>query len=405
MLYKAWDLLTQWLAAGITQFSWWQDILVVLVLTHITIAAVTIFLHRSQAHRALDLHPIISHFFRFWLWLTTGMTTKVWVAIHRKHHARCETAEDPHSPQVLGIKKVFFEGAELYRTAAKDKEMIERYSHGTPNDWLERNVYIKYDQMGIVAMLVIDLLLFGLPGLTMWAVQMIWIPLFAAGVINGIGHYFGYRNFECADASRNIIPWGILIGGEELHNNHHTYGTAAKLSVKKWEFDIGWTYICIMKAFGLAKVKRIPPKMISNPNKLTVDVDTLKVVLANRFQVMASYTKDVINPVFRHEYKSAELRGQRMNRHVKRLLKREDSLVRKQDEIHLARALQNHGRLHVVYEYRRKLQAVWMHTTASQKELIDNIKDWCVQAEATGIKALHDFSYKLKSYMPVAQTL
>jgi len=399
MLYRVWDLLTQWLAAGITQFSWWQDILVVLLLTHITIAAVTIFLHRSQAHRALDLHPIVSHFFRFWLWLTTGMTTKVWVAIHRKHHARCETPEDPHSPQILGIKKVFFEGAELYRSAAKDKEMIERYSHGTPNDRLEK-FYIKYDVVGIILMMVIDIVLFGLPGLTMWAVQMIWIPLFAAGVVNGIGHYWGYRNFECTDAATNIIPWGILIGGEELHNNHHTYGTAAKLSVKKWEFDIGWMYICLMSAVGLAKVKRVPPKIVSNPNKSSVDLDTLKAVLANRFHVMATYTKDVINPVFHHEYKSAELRGQHMNRRVKRLLKREDSLVRKQDELQLARALKKHGRLNVVYEYRCKLQALWTHKTASQHELVDSIKEWCVQAESTGIKVLHDFSCKLKTYMP-----
>lgn len=402
MINTFWNLLLQWLSAGILQFSWWQDVIVVLVLTHITIASVTIFLHRSQAHRALDLHPIMSHFFRFWLWLTTGMVTKAWVAIHRKHHARCETEEDPHSPQVLGLKKVLFEGAELYRKAAKDKALVERYGHGTPNDWLERNLYMRFDTFGIFLMMSIDILLFGLPGLAMWAVQMIWIPFFAAGIINGVGHYFGYRNFECADASKNILPWGIIIGGEELHNNHHTYGSAAKLSVKKWEFDIGWTYICIMRAFGLAKVKRVPPKVAMDPSKSKVDSETLTAVLANRFQVMAHYSKDVINPVFQHEYRSAELKGRFMSRRVKRLLAREDSLVRAKDEAQLARAFEGHSRLATVYEYRQRLQAIWARTTASQKELVDAIKEWCVQAEATGIKVLHDFSGKLKTYVPQA---
>lgn len=405
MVYRIWDLLTQGLSGGITQFSWWQDILVVLVLTHITIICVTVFLHRCQAHRALTLHPIASHFFRFWLWLTTGMITKEWVSIHRKHHARCETEEDPHSPQVMGIGRVFFRGAELYRDAGEDKEMVERYSQGTPDDWVEHNLYQKHDALGIILMLTINLVLFGLPGLSMWAVQMIWIPLFAAGVINGIGHFWGYRNFECADASTNILPWGILIGGEELHNNHHTYGTAAKLSVKKWEFDIGWFYICLMRACGLAKVKRVPPKTVCDPDKSFIDEETLTAVLSNRFQVMAHYSKDVINPVFRHEYKASELKGKRISRRIKRLMKREGSLVCQKDEMHLSTALQNYGRLNEVYEYRCKLQDIWARTTASKKELIDAIGEWCHQAEATGIKVLQDFSAKLKSYVPAAQAV
>ena len=405
MLYHVWDALTLWLSAGLTQFNWWQDIIVTLVLTHITIVGVTVFLHRCQAHRALDLHPIPSHFFRFWLWLTTGMVTKQWVAIHRKHHARCETKEDPHSPQILGIGKVFFRGAELYREAALDSEMVERYSKGTPDDWMERNVYIKHDWLGILLMLGIDILLFGLPGLTIWAIQMAWIPLFAAGVINGIGHYWGYRNFECTDAATNILPWGILIGGEELHNNHHTFGTSAKLSVKKWEFDIGWMYICILRALGMAKVKRTPPKLVSNPNKAVIDGDTLKAILSNRFQVLASYSKEVINPVFKHESQLALAQGAKISRRVKCLMKRDDSIVKAKDEACLRNVLSSNGRLDLVYQYRNRLQKIWACTTASQKELIDDIKDWCVQAERTGVKVLYDFAARMRTFVPATQAV
>ncbi len=244
---------------GLIDLPWWGYVLVALGLTHITIAAVTIFLHRSQAHRAVDLHPVVSHFFRFWLWLTTGMVTREWVAIHRKHHAKCETEEDPHSPQTRGIRKVFWEGAELYRAEAKNRETIEKYSHGTPDDWIERHLYSPHSAKGIVLMMAINLILFGPIGLTIWAVQMAWIPVTAAGIINGIGHYWGYRNFACEDASTNILPWGILIGGEELHNNHHAYGTSARLSNKWYEFDIGWLYIKLMSYVGLAQVRKLAP--------------------------------------------------------------------------------------------------------------------------------------------------
>ena len=248
------DGLVNLLSDGLTGASWWQIVLATLVMTHITIASVTIFLHRNQAHRSLDLHPIASHFFRFWLWMTTGMVTKQWTAIHRKHHAKCEQAEDPHSPQIYGIKKVFWEGAELYRAESKNEETMARYGHGTPDDWIERNLYSRYSALGVSLMVIIDVLLFGAAGLAVWAVQMAWIPLWAAGVVNGIGHYWGYRNFEATDASTNLVPWGIIIGGEELHNNHHTYPTSAKFSVKPYEFDIGWVYISAMKAVGLASV-------------------------------------------------------------------------------------------------------------------------------------------------------
>src|ERR1035437_8575373 len=269
------------LSHGLARAGAWQIVLYTLVTTHITIASVTIFLHRCQAHRALDLHPIASHFFRFWLWITTGQVTKEWAAIHRKHHAKCETAEDPHSPVTRGIKKVLLQGAELYRAESKNLETLEKYGHGTPDDWIERNLYNRFSWQGVALMLIIDVLLFGAIGITVWAVQMAWIPITAAGIVNGIGHYWGYRNYDCADASHNIVPFGILIGGEELHNNHHTFGTSAKLSSKWYEFDIGWMYIRIFEIAGLAKVKKLAPSPKFNREKLVADFETLHSVIAN----------------------------------------------------------------------------------------------------------------------------
>lgn len=286
---------------GYLNLSFWGYVVAVLVLTQITIAAVTLYLHRYQTHRALTLHPIVSHFFRLWLWLTTGMVTADWVAIHRKHHATTDVEGDPHSPVVLGIKKVFWEGAELYRAARKDREMVAKYSHGTPTDWIERNIYSRYSASGVVLLFLINLFFFGLPGITIWAIQMMWIPFHAAGVINGIGHYWGYRNYECRDAATNIIPWGFWIGGEELHNNHHTFASSAKFSVKWWEFDIGWMYIRILSFFGLARVKKLPPKLAMDAGKLQVDIDTVKAVISNRFQVMSNYYKGVIRPILKQE--------------------------------------------------------------------------------------------------------
>ena len=287
------DAALDWLANGLLAASWWQIVLYTLVTTHITIASVTIYLHRHQAHRAMDLHAIPSHFFRFWLWLGTGQVTKEWVSIHRKHHAKCETLDDPHSPQAHGIKKVFWEGAELYRAESKNKETMTKYGHGTPNDWLERNVYTRYSWQGVGLMMIIDLAFFGVAGLAVWAVQMAWIPVTAAGIINGIGHYWGYRNFEAPDASTNISPWGIMIGGEELHNNHHTYPTSAKFSVKPYEFDIGWFYISLMRKVGWATVKKVPPKLVLGAIKPVADEKTLEAVIANRYEVMAGYAREM----------------------------------------------------------------------------------------------------------------
>lgn len=385
---------------GLLQLPWWGYVVITLVLTQITILSVTIYLHRCMAHRALELHPAVSHFFRFWLWMTTGMRTKDWTSIHRKHHAKVETDEDPHSPQTRGILTVLLQGAELYRKEKQNKETLERYGEGTPDDWMERHIYSAHSTWGIYSMLVIDFLLFGSIGLTIWAVQMAWIPFFAAGIINGVGHYVGYRNFECPDASRNLLPWALFIGGEELHNNHHTYGTSAKFSVMWWELDLGWFVIRALQSLGLAKPKRIPPKMRLAHGKKTIDIDTVKAILTNRFQVLARYSREVISPVFSEESHRASAPGRSMLRRVKAILVREPSLVDQESQQKLTHALQDYKSLNVVYQFRLKLQNLWAKSTASQAELLESLQDWCKQAEETGIKSLREFVMQLKTYMP-----
>lgn len=383
---------------GLLNLSWWGYIVATLILTHITIASVTIYLHRHQAHRGLDLHPIASHFFRFWLWLTTGMITKVWTAIHRKHHAKCETPDDPHSPQVMGLATVVWKGAELYKKEAADRETLARYGQGTPEDWLEQKVYTPYSAKGLLLMLALDLLLFGVPGLTIWALQMAWIPFFAAGVVNGIGHYWGYRNFECSDAATNILPWGIIIGGEELHNNHHTYPTSAKMSIKKWEFDIGWLYIRTLSFLGLAKVKRVAPTPEIVPGKKYIDADTLKAIIANRIQISTTYSKNVILPLFKQEKDKLCAGDQGTWKRVKRSLIRETSLIDDSARQTLEQFLENNRAIKVVYNFRVQLQSIWDRTAANQKELLDALQEWCQQAEATGNQKLQDFVAYLKGY-------
>ena len=383
---------------GLLDLSWWQLVLITLALTHVTIAAVTIFLHRAQAHRALDLHPAVSHFFRLWLWLTTGMVTAEWVAIHRRHHARCETPDDPHSPQVLGLRKVLWEGAELYQQAAADPALVARYSHGTPDDWLERRVYSRYRWQGPGVMLITDFLLFGAAGVAIWAVQMVWIPFWAAGVINGIGHYWGYRNFESPDAATNISPWGILIGGEELHNNHHAFPSSARLSNRWWEFDIGWLYIRVLELLRLAKVRRVAPRPHLAPGKTMVDLDTLKAVITNRMHVAARYASDVIWPVSRKELCGEDAACRRVYRQTRKLLLRDESHLDETSRQRLARLLERSPTLATVVEYRKRLQDVWERTTANQEALLQSLQDWCRQAEASGIRSLAEFAHTLRRY-------
>ena len=392
------ESLLSWAANGLLNFAWWQTILFTLVTTHITIAAVTLYLHRVQAHRALELHPVISHFFRFWLWLNTGMVTKEWASIHRKHHAKCETTDDPHSPQTRGIDEVLWRGSELYRIESRNKETLEKYGHGTPDDWIERHLYTKHSVMGVALLMVIDLALFGSAGLAVWAVQTAWIPFTAAGIINGLAHYWGYRNFEAPDASRNLTPWGILIGGEELHNNHHTYPTSAKFSVKPYEFDIGWMYIRILEVFGLAKAKKTVPIMTMGEVKPVADEKTLEAVIAHRYQVMANYAREM-QLACQQEMATLKTKGADLSvlQTAKRWLHRDADQVPATAQAHLQLARSAHPILDKMVTMREELRQVWISTNISREQLARDLQLWCQRAEASGIAALSGFSYKLKA--------
>ena len=396
------DTVVNLLAHGLLGASWWQMVLAALVMTHITIAGVTIFLHRSQAHRALELHPIMSHFFRLWLWLTTGMVTKEWVAIHRKHHAKCETEEDPHSPVTRGIDTVFWKGSELYRAEAKNQETLAKYGHNTPDDWIERHLYTPYSWQGVALMMIVNVALFGAAGVTIWAVQMIWIPITAAGIINGIGHYWGYRNFEAADASTNISPWGIIIGGEELHNNHHTYPTSAKLSVKPYEFDIGWLYIRIMETVGLATVRKTPPQLRLGAIKPVADNKTLEALIANRYEVMARYAKAVRQAVGSELERLKAQGGQGSARLAQMRLARQ-WLHRDADKIpqkikpELERAVGQSPALAKFMTMREELRQLWTRTNVSAEQLVVDLQAWCKRAEDSGIASLQDFARNLRA--------
>jgi stearoyl-CoA desaturase (Delta-9 desaturase) len=400
MFSTVFDPLIDFLINGLTAASGWQIFIYTLVVTHITIAGVTIYLHRAQAHRALDLHPVSSHFFRFWIWLTSGMVTKEWAAIHRKHHAKCDTEEDPHSPVTRGIKKVLLEGSELYRAESKNLETIEKYGYGTPDDWIERHLYTKHSWLGIGLMLVIDVLLFGVIGISVWAVQMLWIPITAAGIINGIGHYWGYRNYDCADAATNVFPIGILIGGEELHNNHHTFGTSAKLSSKWYEFDIGWMYIRMMEMVGLAKVKKVAPAPRFDSGKRVADFETLQSVIANRYDVMAKFAKSL-----KHTWHDELERLAQKSKVEAKLLKSSRKLLRRAPDTlesahtqQLSELFMHSKALQTIHEMRSELAVLWGRSHFTREQLLQQLQDWCVRAEASGIQALRDFSLRLRSY-------
>ena len=399
------DGLVDWLANGLLDAAWWQVLLFTLAVTHVTIASVTIFLHRSQAHRSLDLHPAVAHFFRFWLWLTTGMVTREWVAIHRKHHAKCETEEDPHSPVTRGIRTVLLRGAELYRAEAEVPETVRKYGLGTPDDWVERNVYGRFTWQGVGLMLIVDLLLFGALGLAVWAVQMLWIPINAAGIINGIGHWWGYRNFEAADASTNVSPWGLVIGGEELHNNHHTYPTSAKFSVKPYEFDIGWGYIRTLERLGLARVRKTPPKLALGEVKAVADGQTLQAVIANRYEVMAGYAKEMRRAV-RAELARLKAQGAQNSAHwrdlvvAKAWLHRDDDKIPQGVKARLAQALGQSPKLATLVAMREELRALWTRTNVSAEQLVADLQAWCHRAEESGIATLQEFSRKLRAAQP-----
>ncbi len=383
---------------GLIALPWWGYIVLTFILTHITIASVTLYLHRCQAHCALDLHPLVSHFFRLWLWATTGMVTKEWVAVHRKHHAKTETQEDPHSPHTKGISTVFWKGALLYKDEANIPKTLENYGHGTPDDWIERNVYKRFSYYGLVMLFILNFILFGFIGIAIWVVQMIWIPLTAAGIINGIGHYWGYRNFETKDGSTNIVNLGFIIGGEELHNNHHAYPSSAKFSSKWWEVDLGWFYIQILSFLRLAKVRRCAPNPTRLINKDCVDIETAKAIISTKLHIMADYAQRVTLPTFKTELPDFDARYQKLVRQMRTALVRDDSRLKPLHRKYLQELLQNSETLKIVYEFRTRLQELWNESYANHERLIQAIIKWCKEAEATGIKVLQEYAQSLRCY-------
>jgi stearoyl-CoA desaturase (delta-9 desaturase) len=381
---------------GILGLSGVAKVVVTLVMLQISLMATTLYLHRDQAHRAIDLHPALRHFFRFWMWLTSGMVTREWVAVHRKHHALCEKVGDPHSPVVFGLKKVLLEGAELYRVDARNPDVVAKYSRGTPDDWLERKFYVPHTTLGIYSLLTLDVLLFGVIGITIFAIQMATMPILSAGIINGLGHARGYRNFESDDAATNLYPIAVFIGGEELHNNHHAFPSSAKFSVRPWEFDIGWMYITIFKALGLCKVRRVAPEPQFAPAPRPVDIETLKAVLVNRMHVLRDYSSKVTLPVFRREAQvDATTRDA-----SPRLLIRRPQLLDDSARARLTSLLANNQALRTVHEFRLQLVAVWEQANVSNESLVRQLREWCARAEASGIDALQEFSARLRGYLP-----
>jgi len=382
---------------GIFDLSWWAYVLVTLGLTHVTIAAVTIFLHRHQAHHALDLHPIPAHFFRLWLWVTTGMITREWVAVHRKHHVKCETAEDPHSPCVWGINRVLWGGVFLYVKEARNPETLKVYGRGTPDDWLENHIYSAHPRIGIVVMLALDVALFGfIAGPLMWLAQMVWIPFWAAGVINGLGHFMGYRNFSSPDASTNIFPLGIFIGGEELHNNHHTYITSAKLSNKWYEFDLGWFYIRVLETLGLARVRRVAPIPHLGPVRLIVDGETLRAVVANRFDVLSRYDR-LLRRIYRQEV--AKLQNRSQFKGLKRCLTMNTDAIPEKRRDRFEQLLSQSNALQTVIALRADLLALWAKSSVTREQPIKALQDWCQHAENSRIRQLQELSLRFRSYV------
>jgi stearoyl-CoA desaturase (delta-9 desaturase) len=380
---------------GLFNLDFWQYVLVSFVLVMISMMAITLYLHRDQAHRAIDLHPVLQHFFRFWLWINTGMQTDQWVAVHRKHHAMCERAGDPHSPQVFGLAKVLLEGAELYKAEARRSDVVEKYSRGTPRDWIQRNVYWRWPNYGIVLLVLSCLLLFGAPGIVILGVQLLSTPLFAAGIINGLAHNSGYRNFETDDASTNLTPFALLIGGEELHNNHHAFPTSAKFSVRWWEFDIGWMYICIFRLFGLCSVRRVAPRPQLVATR-QVDMHMLQAVLVNRMHVLRDYTQRVTLPVLKRE-RLAEKRDAMFAKARRLFIVRPQNLDAAGRDRLQALLDRNHT-LRKVHDLREQLVQIWQEANVSNERLVRELHDWCVAAESSGIQALEEFSARLRGY-------
>jgi stearoyl-CoA desaturase (Delta-9 desaturase) len=391
------DSTLTFLSTGLLGLTWWATLLCALGMIFVTTLATTLFLHREQTHRGLDLHPAVQHFFRLWLWLSTGITTREWVAIHRKHHARCETVDDPHSPVVLGIGKVLLEGAELYRAEAKNSETLDKFGKGTPDDWVERHVYTRHTWLGIALMTIIDILLFGALGITVLALQMAAMPVMSAGVINGIGHWWGYRNFECKDAATNIVPWGIWFGGEELHNNHHAYPSSAKFALRRGEYDIGWSVIRVLERIGLARVRRVAP-VLDHVEREHLDLDGVRAIVMARLHVLRDYSRMVTLPTLAAEWQHFGEKPRRMWRQAKAALIREHMLLDDAARAHLDEMLARSEVLQTVHEYRERLKTLWESSTASNDKLVADFRAWIDEAERSGIDALEHFARRLRGY-------
>jgi stearoyl-CoA desaturase (delta-9 desaturase) len=357
---------------------------------------VTLYLHRDQAHGGLRLHPAMRHFFRFWLWFSSGTVTKEWVAVHRRHHVFADQPGDPHSPVVFGLKRVLAEGYELYAAATCDSDTLSHFGRGTPDDWLERNLYSRFSRLGIVIFILIQLILFGVPAITMLGVQMIAQPLLAAGIINGLGHRLGYRSFEVPNAATNILPWGLVIAGEELHNNHHAFPSSPRFSIQWWEFDMGWLCICILRGLGLASVSHLAPIPSRVRHRATIDSATARALFTNRLHVLRDYRRQVLNPILRDLLRRRD--PSVLTRQGSKLVTRHPKLLTDTGRHQLDELLERNGVLRTVIEFRDRLQSIWDETSAGHANALTRWMVLCEQARRSNIRALREFAMHLHEY-------
>jgi stearoyl-CoA desaturase (delta-9 desaturase) len=380
---------------GLIELPWWGYVGVTFLTIQVMFLAITLYLHRDQAHGGLMLHPLLRHFFRFWLWFSSGAVTKEWVAVHRRHHAYADVPGDPHSPAIFGLKRVVFEGYELYIAAAHDREILENYGRGTPDDWIERHLYTRYRSLGVVLFCVTSLVLFGIPAIAMVAIHLVSQPFFAGGVVNGLGHAVGYRSYEMPSTATNLVPWGLLLGGEELHNNHHAFPRSARFAVQRWELDIGWVFICAFRAVGLARVRWVAPPVRRTPQqrRKELDADSVEALFTNRMHVLRDYARRVVFPVCK-DLARGEPRGS-VPRATAKLLIRHPALLADEARRMLGELLSRYEVLRRVVEFRESLQLMW--NDAADSHSVSRLREWCAGAEASGIGALKEFAIALRA--------
>jgi len=384
---------------GLVELPWWGYVSVTFLTIQVLFLAITLYLHRDQAHGGLILHSMLRHFFRFWLWFSAGTVTKEWVAVHRRHHAYSDLPGDPHSPVVFGLKRVVFEGYELYISAARDPEILENYGRGTPDDWIELHLYTRYQSLGLVLFSLSSLVLFGIPAIAMVAIHLVSQPFFAGGVINGLGHAVGYRSYEMPSTATNLLPWGLLLGGEELHNNHHAFPRSARFSVQRWELDIGWVFVCLFRAVGLAKVRWVAPRvrrLTAGQQPEELDADAAQALFTNRMHVLRDYSRHVVLPVCKDLARDGSV-----PRTTARLLIRHPALLAEEARRVLGDLLERYEVLRRVVEFRESLQQMWNGGADS----VARLRDWRARAEASGIRALKEFAAALPTYARKARTV